>query len=178
MPHPSVLNSFAPVIGVMRHEKGDGAERVLAEFALGLRAAGKNIAGLVQRSRRDAEGRRAGVALIDIRTGSAFRISQELGAGSTACSLDTQGLAEASAVLRREIEAGVALLVVNQFGETESIGGGLVAETFEAISKGIPLLTSVATCHLAAWEAMTEGAGEKLAPTPEALQRWWEGVTG
>ena len=52
------------------------------------------------------------------------------------------------------------------------------AETFEAISRGIPLLTSVATCHLSAWEAMTEGAGEKLAPTPEALQRWWKSVAG
>lgn len=178
MPHPSASNRSVPVIGIMCHEKGDGAERVLATFALGLRAAGRDAGGLVQRSLRDAEGRRAGVELIDIRTGDAFRISQELGAGSTACSLDTQGLAEASMVLRREIEAGVALLVVNQFGETESAGGGLVAETFEAISRGIPLLTSVATCHLAAWEAMTEGAGEKLAPTPEALQRWWKSVAG
>lgn len=170
---PNVSDTQAPAIGVLLHEKGDDGSTILASFALGLRAGGANIGGLVQRTAHSEAGKRA-VMLIDLRTGASFRISQDLGPLSTACSLDPQGLAEASAVLRREMAAGVDLLVVNQFGEMEAAGGGLVAETFEAASRGIPLLTSLATCHRAAWEAATEGAGEMLDSSPEALKAWWE----
>lgn len=166
------MPSSRPAIGVLLHEKGDDGSTILASFALGLRAGGANIGGLVQRTSHSGEGKRA-ILLRDIRTGASFRISQDLGPLSTSCSLDPQGLAEASAVLRREMEAGVDLLVINQFGEMEAAGGGLIAETFEAASRSIPVLTSLATCHRPAWDAATEGAGEMLDSSPEALSAWW-----
>ena len=162
-------------IGLILHERGDSSEDLLADFAFALRAAGVDVGGLVQRS-SVAENGKAVMDLIDIRTGETFRISQNLGAGSSACCLDPAGLAEASQVLRREIETGVALLVVNKFSSAECDGEGVAAETFEAIVRDIPVLTTLATRYLDRWTELTEGAGTLLDPNAAALWRWWEGV--
>jgi uncharacterized protein len=162
-------------IGVILHEKGDGSEKILADFAFALRQAGVDVGGLVQHSTFQPDGRRR-VDLIDVRTRETFCISQDLGPDSRACILDLAGLADASQVLRREIEAGVVLLIVNQFAKMESEGRGLAPEAFEAVGRGIPVLTSLSTRYRAQWDALSEGAGQMLEPTPEALWAWWKSV--
>lgn len=163
-------------IGLILHERGDSSEELLFRFAFALRAKGVDAGGLVQRSSTATNGKPE-MDLIDLRTGREFRISQNLGAGSTACCLDPSGLAEASQVLRREIAAGVDLLVVNKFAGAECDGGGLAMETFEAIAAGIPVLTSLATRYRERWDVLTEAAGTLLEPNEDALWRWWAEVS-
>ena len=159
-------------IGLILHERGDPAEDMLAEFAFGLRAQGIDAGGLVQRSTAGT-GRKSIMHLIDLRTGDEYRISQDLGPGSGACALDPTGLAAASHVLRREIAANVPLLVVNKFSGAEAEGGGLLTETFEAITHGIPLLTCLSLRYRDHWNALTDHAGTEIPPNPNAIAAWW-----
>jgi len=162
-------------IGVVLHESLAYVDDLLADFARALRAEGENVGGLVQKNRAKETGK-AEMSVVDLRTDRVFRISQNLGPSSSSCCLDLTGMAEASQVLRREIGDGVALLVVNKFASAESEGGGFLAETFEAVSQGIPVLTSVSFRFKAGWDQLTGGAGEMLTPDRAALFRWWDRV--
>ena len=163
-------------IGIVLSESGLGIEPLLAGFAADLQIHGFNVGGLVQRSGVGPTGRPV-MDLVDIRTGDEFRISQDLGPESSGCSLDISGLAEASRVLRREIEAGVELLVINKFSGLESDGGGFVAEMFQAISRGIPVLSSLSPRNRPQWNTLTGNAGSMLQPHSQALWQWWTCVS-
>lgn len=162
-------------IGVVLHERGGDTEALLAAFARSLRGQGVDVGGLVQTVGRWPNGRDR-MDLVDLREGTVFVISQDLGPGSESCRLDPVGLAAASAVLRREIAAGVALLVVNKFAGSEAEGGGLAPEMFDAVARGIPLLTTLSTRHKPQWDRLSGGAGRMLAPTSEALRGWWTAI--
>ena len=172
---PSDDLSDAPV-GLILHDGEEHVAGLLAAFAAELRGLGVDVGGLVQRDAVDAAGRPR-MELVDVRGGEVFPISLDLGAGSDSCSLDTAGLAEASVVLRREMAAGVALLVVNKFSSRESEGEGLAAEMFEAIAGGIPLLTTLSRRHRERWDEMTGGVGTMLPPERAALHAWWRAVS-
>jgi hypothetical protein len=159
-------------IGLILHDRDDRSEELLTNFAFTLHESGVNIGGLVQRSVQIDNGKSV-MDLIDIRTRHEFRISQNLGEGSNACTLDLAGLAEASQVLRREIDTGVDLLVINKFSGAEFTGSGLEAETFDAISRNIPILTSLARRYRAHWIELTDNAGTVISPTLADLHQWW-----
>jgi molybdopterin-guanine dinucleotide biosynthesis adapter protein len=167
----------AVIVGVILNEAGAATEPLLADFAAGLRVRGVDVGGLIQRSRVGDAGKPV-MDLVDIRTGEEFRISQDLGSASAGCNLDTSGLADASRVLRREIAAGAQLLIINKFAGQECDGGGLAPEMFDAISRGIPVLTSLAPRNRPRWDVLTGNAGQMLAPRAEALWQWWRGVAG
>jgi hypothetical protein len=171
------MTDTAGPIGVILHAGDPGIADLLAAFAARLRAEGIDVGGLVQR-RVDGGGGRPRIEQIDVRTGQAFPITQDLGAGSQSCAIDTGGLAAASAVLRRETEARVALLVVNKFSEQEAEGRGLAPEMFDAVAEGIPVLTTLAKRYWPQWERLTGGAGTMLEPDEAALRRWWAEVCG
>lgn len=170
-----MLNNDLPPIGAILHDPGGNSEELLAAFALRLRQSGHDVGGLIQVSSRYANGRKR-MELVDLRTGARFELSQNLGLGSDACCLDTLVLGEASAVLRREIAHGVALLVVNKFASEEGEGQGLAPEMLEGITLGIPLLTTLSRVRKPQWDAVMGGAGEMLESKEEALWEWWEGV--
>lgn len=159
-------------IGVIVHQPGDNSEELLARFAATLRQRGVNVGGLVQRTQAVANGKPT-MILVDLRTGAEFRISQNLGAGSTSCCLDPAGFADASMVLVREIAAGADLLVINKFAGTEAEGRGFAPELFEAIASGIPVLITVAERYRPRWDALTDRAGTPLLAVEKELWRWW-----
>ncbi|MBF0306346.1 MAG: DUF2478 domain-containing protein [Alphaproteobacteria bacterium] len=159
-------------IGVILHERGGATEELLADFARSLRRDGVDVGGLIQCGGHWPNGRER-MELVDLREGTMWVISQDLGSGSASCRLDPVGLAAASAVLRREIAAQVALLVVNKFAGSEAEGEGLAPEMFEAASLGIPLLTALSQRYKPRWDALTGGAGRMLEPTEQALRGWW-----
>lgn len=154
---------------------GAEAARLLTEFALTLMAEGVNLGGLVERSTPVAPGR-SRLDLVDLRTGMAFPITQDLGAGSDACAIDPGAIAEASKVLRHEIAAGVELLVVSKFAGLEAAGRGLAAELFLAVSEGVPVLTSVSARYKEEWDRQTGGSACELAPDRDALMAWFEAI--
>ncbi len=168
-------DSFGPDhlrIGVVTYETRGGTDALMGDFAARLKSDGADVGGLLQHGRMDENGHWR-MVLTDLRTGRLHPISQDLGAGSATCSLDTSALVEASQVLRREIAARPDLLIVNKFAGLEAEGRGLVAELFAAIEAEIPILTTLAVRHRPAWDRIMGGAGDMLDPTEAALWDWW-----
>ena len=165
-----------PIIGVMQTEKSDGTESLLLDFARALQQNGWNVGGLVQQTTRVASGS-PHMELLDLRTGDRYVISQPLGQKSGSCCLDTTGLCDSSAVLRREIEAGVDLLIINKFAVAEAEGKGLLQELFLAVQSGVPVLTSVASRYQEDWDRLTGGCGQAIKPSTDALTAWWGAVS-
>ncbi|HYD31920.1 MAG TPA: DUF2478 domain-containing protein [Azospirillaceae bacterium] len=171
-PDPALPRSGAIVYG-----PDMSADALLSDFAHTLAAHGVRVGGVVQRNTRVEAGCAARMELEDVATGRVILISQSLGAGSAACRLDPQGLAEAAMVLRRAVDDRVDLLVVNKFSGQEAAGGGLADEMLLALAEGVPLLTAVATRHLDRWQTFTGGCADLLAPDPAALRNWWAGLS-
>lgn len=145
-------------------------------FARILQGQGYFVRGLVQRNSASGADCACTMTLVDLDNGQHFRISQDLGSGSTCCRIDTQAVAEASSVLRRAMETETDLLIVNKFGKLESQGQGLMDEILAAVSLGIPLLTSVEAPLLECWRDFTGGVARELSPGCGALMRWWDEI--
>ena len=159
--------------GVVAYPEGGDVETLLADFVSALRSRGVAVGGLLQRSSREANGRPR-MELIDIQSGQSILISQNLGARSSACCVDLNGVASASAVLRRAIATRPDLLVINKFSGLEAKGCGLRAEFLDALASGLPVLTGLSERHRKAFEEMTLGAGDYLDASPDALLAWWD----
>jgi nucleoside-triphosphatase THEP1 len=136
-----------------------------------LRRQDHDVAGLLQQSGREANGRPR-MDLLDIASGRRIRISQNLGRRSRACCVDADGMAQAAMALRRAIDSRPALLVINKFSRLEAAGGGLVSEFLAALAQGLPVLIGLSRRHQDAFAAATGGIGELLAAEPEALAAW------
>jgi hypothetical protein len=108
----------------------------------------------------------------DIETGELVPIDQDLGPGALTCTLDPEGLAVASVILRRAIAAPVDVLVVNRFGKLEAAGEGLRAEVAEALCAGLPVLIAVKDSLLADWRTFIGYDVPLLAPDAEQVAEW------
>jgi len=162
-----------PAIGAIIYPPDQPPERLLAGFAAELSSRGFAVGGLAQETRQGEDGCKCAMEVVELDTGKRLSISQALGAGSQACSLDPAALAEASGAVRRAIDARVDLLLVNKFAKSEKAGRGLSAEMLAAMAEGVPLLTAVPGVLIDDWTAFTGGRGQVLMATEEALWRWW-----
>ncbi|MDR3435845.1 DUF2478 domain-containing protein [Telmatospirillum sp.] len=155
-----------------------GVTELLANFALDLVRRGTAVKGLVQRNTPNESGGHYHMDLIDVETGHAYRITQDLGKGSSSCCLDPGAIEEASVVLRRVFDSPSELVVVNRFGGQETSGRGFADEMLQIMAEGVPLLTAVAARHKADWQRFTGPSTILLPPTREALERWFSGLPG
>ncbi|CAA7619442.1 conserved hypothetical protein [Magnetospirillum sp. LM-5] len=162
-----------PLIGAIVYPPDRQPEALQAAFARALQARGFTIGGMIQTTRFGEDGRKTDMELTDVATGEILSIRQKLGSGSRSCSLDPAGLAEASAPLRRAIEAKVDLLLVNKFSKAEQAGDGLAAEMLLAMEQCVPLLTAVPAALVDDWHAFTGGRGRLLGADMASLWRWW-----
>lgn len=162
--------AFGRVAAIVNDGSCD-ADALLAAAVCGQQAAGRRVRGLVAQHADSAEGCAKAMVLVDIDTRDEYLVSQALGRGSAACRADPQGFALASQVLRRALDEAPDLVVSNRFGVLEAAGGGFRAELLELISRGLPLLTVVATRHLEAWRHFTGWAAE-LPAEQAAIDAW------
>lgn len=163
-------------VGVIVRPPEAGTPDSMEGFARILQGQGYHIRGLIQRNSPTPASCACTMTLVDLEHGEEFRISQDLGTGSTCCRVDTQAVTEATSVLRRAMTSETDLLIVNKFGKLEAQGRGMIDEMLAAVSCGIPLLTSVESPLLAHWRELTGGLAEELSPGCGALMRWWETV--
>ncbi|MGO8918692.1 MAG: DUF2478 domain-containing protein [Stellaceae bacterium] len=176
------LDSFAFTENLLNlaavvYQPADDVDRLLASFAAGLRSEGRRIGGIVQRNRRGDCSPANLMEVIDLRTGRAIPICQNLGSESKACKLDQAGLADAAQAVSRAIADEVELVIINKFGKTEAQGRGLRAEIGDAILAGMPLLTAVSERLLPAWEAFTGGFGTTLLCDGDIVEDWWRDIS-
>jgi len=159
----------SPIAAIVHAERGI-ADLLLNDFAAALNRRGRQVHGLIQQR---PDGIKADTALLDLQTGTRYPIFQNLGAGSLSCSIDSGGLAAASLVLRRALDANADLAIANRFGALEATGGGLAAEMLALMAAEIPFLTVVADEYLPAWRHFTGAAGVELPARRAALDDWF-----
>lgn len=173
MPSPSRLRRARA--GAVVYPPGAPIEDLFAAFTGMLKQRGWRLGGLIQRTDRDPRGRKIGMVLIDLANGCATDIGQALGklAGGDACTVDPAAVADTTATVRRAMAEGVDLLVVNKFSQLERQRGGFSHEMLTAMAEGVPLLTAVPAVALEDWLRFCGGHCDLLAPSIEALWRWW-----
>lgn len=160
-------------IGAIICPPGTDIDALLSAVARRLSADPVRIGGVVQL--RDASGVK-GMSVADLATGRVISIAQNLGPLSTACKLDTSAMAEITADLERQIDAGLDLLIISRFGKTEIEGNGFRSLFGRAMLAGIPLLTGVRDEHAAAWASFHGGMGIDLPPDENRALAWAKGA--
>ncbi len=133
------------------------------------------IAGLIESGdcKTPADGR-----LLNIADGRDFALFQELGAGSTACSLDAESVIDASSRVCADIARGCDLVVLSKFGKLEAENrSGLIPAFTAAIEAGIPILTSVSPKFADAWSAFAAPMFDVLPPDMARVEAWWKAVS-
>lgn len=158
---------FAAVL----HAGGGEGDALLLGLARTLKRQGWRVRGLISVRGKDPSGRLP-MQIADLHDGRIFDISQALGPGSHACSLDPGGLAQASTVLREALTERPNLVLVNRFGMQEASGRGFAQEMLALMSEAIPLLTLVSPQYQADWQRFTGHPDCLLPQRKSALLAW------
>ena len=99
---PVTMPALKP--GAVIHGPRAMTDTLLGDFAGELQRRGFKVAGLIQRNLDAGDACACVMELVDMASGEAIRISQELGAGSTSCRVDPAGIAEAFERAARRVE--------------------------------------------------------------------------
>ncbi|TRW98632.1 DUF2478 domain-containing protein [Paracoccus sp. M683] len=102
--------------------------------------------------------------------GSAIRISQSLGAGSSGCRLDTGALQVAAGRVSARLAEGADLCILPKFGRQEASGLGFRELIAQALDRGIPVLIHVPAEQRAAFDGFAGEFAEWL--DPQSLAGW------
>lgn len=148
------------------------ADRLLVAAAQRLQAEGWPLAGAVQTNDDRVSATRCDMDLHVLAMDRVIRISQNLGAHSTGCRLDPAALATAVGLTEAALTATPRLCIVNKFGKAEIEGTGFRSFIGAALAQGIPVLTSVNTTNLSAFQAYAGDLGEEIAPDLQAILDW------
>lgn len=153
--------------------KCGATDRLLAAVVERLVDDGVRVVGAL---RPIAQGGGAGHCDSDLRLlpdGPVVRITQDLGAGSTACRMDAGALEEAVGLATARLAAeGADLVVLNKFGLSEAEGRGFRALIAEAFGRGVPVLIGLPDTHRAAFEQFADGMADALPPDETAIFDW------
>jgi hypothetical protein len=160
-------------IGALQGAGGAEIQRLLAAFATRRIGDGLRVAGMIEEPEPSMADACGSLVLRDVASGKQFPISQDLGAGSTACRLDTDGLAAACQAVLQAIESGADVVVLSKFGKTEAEGGGLVDAFRAAAEAGVPCVTGVPPANAAAFLNYAGGFSQWIEASDAALERWW-----
>jgi hypothetical protein len=148
---------------------------LLRGFAVRLAASGLRVAGVIETA-ADSANRCKSMALESLDDGRMFSISQDLGPGSQACNLHSEGLALACASVQASITAGADVVILSKFGKQEAAGGGLSDAFGAAIIAGLPILTAVSPTMMADWQNFSGEFAEcvqaEMAQRPSWLESW------
>jgi hypothetical protein len=155
------------------------ADHLLAVVARTLLDEGFAVAGVIQENEERA-GEPPDMFLHVLTAGVQIRISQNLGAGSKGCRLDTQGLEEAAGLFEQVIGGPAAqrprLLIINKFGKQEAEGRGFTPVIGQALANGIPVLTSVGSGNLELFLRFAGDLAERVEASPEGILGWARGA--
>jgi len=157
---------------------GDGrgeTDRLLAEVARRLQAAGWPLAGVVQHNTERAGQARCDMDLQVLGRAERVRISQALGSAAQGCRLDADGLETAVGLVEASLP-GARML--NKFGKAEIEGRGFRQLIGEALGRGLPVLVGVKRDNLTGFAAFAEGLAEALPAEADALTDWCQAQAG
>ena len=154
------------MLAAISYPSGFRIDSFMAGLAQHLKQRGLRLGGVVQHNGGDCDAQCRAMVLEDLASGARYPISQDLGAGATACRLDPAGLAAAGGALAAALSGEADLVIVNKFGRQEALGQGLRQEIAAALVAGLPLLVAVRQDFLPAWR---DFAGEDWMALPAEL---------
>lgn len=161
-------------IGALRGAKTAEVQLILARFAERRSREGLRVVGMIEEPAPEEDcGVCGSLVLRDPASGSLIPITQNLGPGSTACKLDSAGLAAACQAVLVAIDEGADLAVLSKFGKIEAEGGGLLDAFRAAAEAGIPCVTGVAPSFAGAFLEYAGGFSQWIEASDAALERWW-----
>jgi len=151
------MTTNAPLITALVYADSALADQALRRVVRQFEAAGRRLAGVVQRD-TPREGRTGcDMTLEELSTGVDIEISQDRGPHAHGCRLDLGDMARAIQLASTALRGAPDLLVLNKFGKTEVEGGGFRALIAEAIDRGVPVLIAVPYRNIDPWRVF---AGE------------------
>ncbi len=157
---------------VTSRERGE-TDRLLDAVATRLIDDGIRVAGALRPIAKGGGNDQCDSDLRLLPDGPVVRITQNLGAGSTACRMDAGALEEAVGLATARLAAeGADLFVLNKFGLSEAEGRGFRGLIAEALGRGVPVLIGVSETHRAAFERFSDGMAEVLPPDEAAILVW------
>jgi hypothetical protein len=148
-------------------------QALLSNFATRVALKGHEVAGVVELVAARPNGGCRTFSLRDLSTGAIISISQNLGPGSTACNLDTSGLAQACAAVERAIALGPDVVILSKFGKQEAERGGLADAFRAAVAAGLPVVTAVSPSVAEAWRTFAGPLSEYVLADLGSLDAWW-----
>lgn len=160
------------LLAIVPAEDGLAVRRLFADFVARHRPDARIVGAL-------AEGPETGKAgwLRLLPGGETVALFQDLGPGAVGCAVDQAAVVAAGEQVRRGIAEGADLVVLNKFGKLEAeFGSGLRDALVAAVIAQIPVLTSVAPRHSAAWAAFAGSLPVTIARDAGALAHWWQAV--
>lgn len=168
-----------PVPRILAVQGASNAEirAFLSKLVIIWRAAGLRLAGVLEHAVRFPASSQSARVLTDLSTGSNYRVTQELGAGSSSCRIDSASFAAACAGVENAVRRGCDLAIISKFGKLEMERGGLAGAFQAAIAAGIPIVTSVPDYAREAWAEFAEPLTAFVAPDNEAIETWRCAIT-
>ena len=142
----------------------------LSHLAVSWHARGLRIAGVVEEF--TYENAQEIVVLRDLKSGARYPLKQDLGSGSTSCSLDLASLAAACRSVETAIDEGCDFVILSKFGKMEASGGGLVGAFHAAIAADRPIVTSVSPSLTEAWNGFANPLTMFAKPDYDAIEAW------
>jgi hypothetical protein len=161
-----------PLIAAIHYQRFFPLNELLAAVVGELRAKGIAPGGVLEMAEPAADACRAPLNVVDILSGETARITQDCGEGSRGCRLDERGLAAITPRIMAAIEARAPLIIISKFGRAEAEGKGLLPCIIEAVTAGLPVLTSAREPYLEAWRDFHGGLGAELSPELNAITSW------
>jgi Protein of unknown function (DUF2478) len=163
-------------LAALVYEPGQDPDGILRDFAADLNARGHRAVGLVQLGRHCIDV--PNVSAMLIHSGEELPLLQNLGTCATGCRLDVGQLMDAGSRVARALEDGADIVIINRFGRQEREGKGLSYLIERALSADIPVAIAVPVHRFADWITFAGGMSVKLRCERDALDAWWNSVSG
>lgn len=174
---PTDTPPFLPPLppGAVLYTRDTADRGLLARFSAELLRRGFRVGGVVQEVLLDAAGTKIGMDAVEVDSGRRIPIARPTASqiAEGVCSLDLAGLAESTGPVRRALDQGADLIVVEKFGDQERANKGLAGEIMAAMAEGIPTLVAVPAGSLDDWQRFSGNLGVLLPSDEAALWRWW-----
>lgn len=157
------------MIGFITCTEPKRADRLLADLADLLLTEGQPVVGMVL---ADIEGASpCDMHLRLLPDGPVVGISQDLGAGADACTLDAGALEEAVAMAEARLADAPegSVLILNKFGKQEADGRGCRALIAQGLEAGLRVILSAPPETRAMFEAFAADFATEISPDLAAL---------
>jgi hypothetical protein len=163
-------------IGALRGATTAEIQGLLARFAGRRMREGLRVAGVIEELTVQENCNLCETLVLREVAGSTIvPITQNLGSGSSACNIDTAGLAAACQTVLAAIERGADVVVLSKFGKIEAEGGGLLDAFQAAAAADLPCLAGIKPSFASHFLEFAGGYSQWIEPDDAALERWWAG---